>query len=113
MNANQKQTTEIIAEAKLAGVSTLNALAMLKTATLADFKRIGAKGIVECAAKCATKDEAASNGGVLFSECTIIKTSEKAYLLYIPAISTEKWIAKSIIKAINGNTIIPFWAIKN
>lgn len=114
MKASKKQIAEVtrIAEEMKADLS--NALSTLNNCSLSIFKAIGAKGVVESSLKAANIREANNDGGILFDRCEIIGNTEKAYLLGLPmeAGSKEVWVAKAAIKTINGNTIVPFWAIK-
>jgi hypothetical protein len=112
MKASKSQIAEITTVANQMNVSMSQVLNTLANCSVSIYNVIGAKGLVESSIKANTRIEASQNGGLLFADCVIVKTSEKAYLLQLPA-GTEKWIAKSIIKEINGNTIIPFWALKN
>jgi hypothetical protein len=112
MKATHKQKKEVIEIAVVMGVPTLQVLNTLRLCSLSIYNVIGAKGLVESSIKANTRVEASQNDGLLFTDCVVVKTTEKAYLLQLPA-GTEKWIAKSTIKEINGNSIIPFWAIKN
>lgn len=112
MKASKSQITAVTEVANQMNVDVAQALNTLLNCSASIFATIGAKGVVESSIQEATRNAVTQNGGLLFADCVIVKTSEKAYLLQLPQ-GTEKWIAKSIIKEINGNTIIPFWALKN
>lgn len=112
MKASKSEIAEITAVANQMNVSISQVLNTLSSCSASIYATIGAKGLVESSIKANTRIEATQKGGLLFADCIIVKTSEKAFLLQLPA-GTEKWIAKSIIKEVNGNTIIPFWALKN
>jgi len=112
MKATKSQIAAVTEVANQMNVNVAQALSSLAACSLSIYKVIGVKGVVESSVVANTRTEARQNGGLLFADCVIVKTSEKAFLLQLPA-GTEKWIAKSIIKEIDGNTIIPFWAIKN
>jgi len=113
MKATKKQISEVTAAAIEMNVPVANALTTLSNCSASIYACIGAKGVVESAAKVANDLAVANKGGISFAYCGIVKVSEKAYLLSIPMGTgmTEKWIAKSVIKDIDGDTIVPFWAI--
>lgn len=114
MKATKSQIAEVTAEATKQGVNVESALSALANCSASIYKVIGAIGVVESAAKVSNEIQASNDGGVQLTNDMIVKVTEKAYLLNLNQGLTyqEKWVAKSTIKVINGNSIIPFWAIK-
>jgi hypothetical protein len=113
MKATKKQIEEVTAEATVMNCDITIALSKFEYCSLSIYKSIGAKGLVEIALESINKNKI--NGFVLFGDCTIIKETEKAYLLEIKRGVTfvEKWVAKSLIQEINGNTVFPAWVLNN
>jgi predicted deacylase len=106
MKATKKQIAEVTAKAIEMNADVNACLATLERTSLAMFNVIGAQGIVEASEKSREKV-----GGYKFEEATIIRETEKAYLVEVKidlGKFQQSWVAKSTIK----NGIIPFWAIK-
>lgn len=114
MTPTKKQIAEVTAIANEMNCSVEKALSTLSNCSASIYKVIGAKGVVESSLEAANIGGANNDGGILFDRCEIISNTEKAYLLNMPmeAGNKEVWVAKSAIKTVNGNTIVPFWAIK-
>ena len=106
MKATKSQIAEVTAKAIEINVDVNQALATLSKTSALIYKAIGAQGVVEASVKANTKV-----GGYKFEEATIIKETEKAFLLEIRidlGKFKQSWVAKSTI----NNGIIPFWAVK-
>jgi hypothetical protein len=101
MTPNKKQITEVTEIAQQMGIDTDAALRSLSLCTPSMFKVIGAKGVVESAAKTIER----SQGVCLMSDCSIEKETEKAYLVFYMVSNTKFWVPKSQIT----NNTFPIW----
>lgn len=106
MKATKKQIAEVTAKAIELNVDINSALSTLAKTSAVIYKAIGAQGVVEAAEKAHTRI-----GGYKFEEATILKETEKAFLVEVKidlGKFRQSWVAKSTIK----NGIIPTWAVK-
>jgi hypothetical protein len=101
MTPTKNQITEVTEMAQQMNVDANAALCSLSACSPSIFKVIGAKGVVESAAKTIER----SQGVCLMSDCSIEKETEKAILVFYVVTNTRFWVPKSQII----NDTFPIW----
>ena len=108
MKATKKQIENITNAAIKSGIEIHLALKVLDSMSKRIFDCIGIEGLIKTCNDIKVQ-ESVGNGNVAMNIDMIIGNTEKAYLISYNG--REKWVAKSLIKIINGTSCFPSWVL--